>query len=708
MSAGSGPPSCFACGAAHAPGERCASPEGLRVGALIDGKYELVRLVGRGGMGEVYEGRHRVLGRRVAVKFILAEHAVRPQIALRFDNEARASGGIEHENVAAVYDVGALADGAKYLVMEFLEGEDVDSLARREAPLPPARAASIIIQACRGLDVVHRRGIVHRDLKPANLFLARRADRTDLVKVLDFGIAKHQREDGQAGTKTGAVIGTAHYMSPEQARGQIAVDARTDVYALGVILYELLSGRRPHEGDSLLQILHKVMTQQPVDLEVIVPGLPALAYGVVRRAMATIPAERYQTVAELGDALLPLAGRSLPPIGSQAGRGFVVPSVEGGPTLGTAPTRLAPPGATPQTASGSVVGVVLSEPGHVRRDSPEGAPGQRSQGHLVGLPSGPPATRRRRSSAAPLALLGAVLLGAGALAGVFILRGRWNARVPESPSAIPAPPSAAPVVERYSRVACGSIADTKTGLEWFVGPDRNTPWGEAWTWAPALAACNGGWRMPTIDELNTLFDPEHTAGTGYLRNGQRFPARLHPLFAEIGAGSWVWTNSTHGNAEALAYNFFTNGPVPIARDGSASGGLPHFTPRAFAVRGHAVTTSGDGGVDVAAVAAADPQQRALPLEDTGFVDTRGGWGWSDRCFVHIKAKNWGWAKAECDEGIKIADPTAPQPRAALLFNQGLIARAAGDIAGARRYLAASVSLSDNAGVRAMLASLPSP
>jgi tRNA A-37 threonylcarbamoyl transferase component Bud32 len=320
-------------------------------------------------MGEVYEGRHRVLGRRVAVKFLLAEYAVHPEVSARFDNEARAAGGLEHENIAGVHDVGALPNGTKYLVMEFLDGEDVDHLVQRDAPLPIARAVFIVIQASRGLDLVHARGIVHRDLKPSNLFLAKRGDKTDLVKVIDFGIAKNASSASQSGTKTGAVIGTAHYMSPEQARGERGVDCRTDVYALGVILYELLSGRKPHEGDSFLQILHKIMTDQPpVDLESVRPGLPPGLYDVVRKAMAPSAAQRFQTVADFGDALLPYVGRPLPTIRSRPGLGFAAPSIVVGETA-TGETR-APSAPGASAPPGSVVGVVRTDPATSRAAGP--------------------------------------------------------------------------------------------------------------------------------------------------------------------------------------------------------------------------------------------------------------------------------------------------------------------------------------------------
>ncbi len=211
---------CSDCGGRHRRADACPNV-GKRVGQVLDGKYEIVRLLGKGGMGEVYEGRHLRIGRRVAVKFLHAHYAEYPEVARRFENEARAAGGAEHENIAGVYDVGAQPDGAQYLVMEFLDGEDLERILRREGRLTLDRAARLVRQVCAGLGVVHRVGIIHRDLKPANLFVTRRADGAALVKILDFGIAKLRRPEGDGGaTKTGVAIGTAYYMSPEQARGQ--------------------------------------------------------------------------------------------------------------------------------------------------------------------------------------------------------------------------------------------------------------------------------------------------------------------------------------------------------------------------------------------------------------------------------------------------------------------------------------------------------
>ena len=306
---------CQNCGTMHPLGDSCPATEGTRSGMVLDGKYALTRMLGQGGMGEVYEARHTKIGRRVAVKFLHGQFAKRPEVSRRFENEARAAGEVEHENIAGVYDVGVLPDGTQYLVMEFLDGEDLDRVLRREHRLPFPRAVDLVLQACRGLAVVHPRGIVHRDLKPANLFLTRRANGGDLIKILDFGIAKLRRPEGDSSaTETGVALGTAYYMSPEQARGERDIGARSDVYALGVILYELLSGRRPHDGTSLLQILHQILTQPPTPLEEACPGLPPGLYQIVRRAMAANAADRFAGVNELAEALTQFMGGTYQPV----------------------------------------------------------------------------------------------------------------------------------------------------------------------------------------------------------------------------------------------------------------------------------------------------------------------------------------------------------------------------------------------------------
>jgi serine/threonine-protein kinase len=245
-----------------------AGPERIdRTGQVLGEKYRLARLIGEGGMGAVYEAQHLVVKRRFAVKLLRPELAKNTEAIARFRREAEAAGALESEHVAAVTDFGEAPDGAPYIVMEYLVGESVAALLEREGPLPVPRAVSILLQVCRGLEVAHDAGIVHRDLKPDNLFVIKRTDGSDLVKILDFGIAKLQGgATGVQVTRTGSAPGTPHYMAPEQARGEKAIDRRTDIYALGVILYELLSGERPHPGDSYNAILAHILTKQPAPL----------------------------------------------------------------------------------------------------------------------------------------------------------------------------------------------------------------------------------------------------------------------------------------------------------------------------------------------------------------------------------------------------------------------------------------------------------
>jgi eukaryotic-like serine/threonine-protein kinase len=284
------------------------------VGKLVSGKYRIVRLLAEGGMGVVYEAQHAVVRRRFAIKFLRADLAERRDILTRFQREAEAAGALENENVAAAIDFGISEQGAPYIVMEYLVGESLADLLAREGRLPVARAAELVVQACRGVGAAHAAGIVHRDLKPHNLFVCRRQDGTDFIKVLDFGVAKLQAADeASAATRTGTVIGTAAYMAPEQARGEKVVDNRTDVYALGAILYELLSLRRPHPGGSQNAILHHIATQPPIPLEAIEPELPGDLTDVVGYAISSDPAARPASVEALAAAIAPFARREIWP-----------------------------------------------------------------------------------------------------------------------------------------------------------------------------------------------------------------------------------------------------------------------------------------------------------------------------------------------------------------------------------------------------------
>lgn len=286
-------------------------PGGARTGEVLAGKYRLERLLGRGGMGEVYEARHVLVGRRFAVKFLHAGSATLGVAAARFLREAQAMGALESPHLAAVLDFDRAADGAPFLVMEFLQGESLARTLSREQRLAVPRVIELLLQACSGLGVAHRAGIVHRDLKPDNLFLIAREDGSELLKVVDFGIAKLL--DAAAGgdvTQSGAVLGTPFYMAPEQARGERSVDQRVDVHALGVIAYELLSGKKPHPGDSYNAILAHILTEPVEPLGRLCPSLPKALVAVVERAMAFDPAARYGSVDALASDLSRFAGRA--------------------------------------------------------------------------------------------------------------------------------------------------------------------------------------------------------------------------------------------------------------------------------------------------------------------------------------------------------------------------------------------------------------
>lgn len=302
---------CRLCDGRHAVG---ACPKGSRVGQILLGKYRLTAVLGQGGMGTVYEARHELVGRRFAIKLLNPELALHQDIVRRFRREAEAAGALESENIAAVTDFGTSEDGAAFIVMEFLQGEDLSRLLARHGRLPVTRAVDALIQACRGLAAAHVRGIVHRDLKPENLFVSQRSDGVDWIKVLDFGIAKLQAvNDGGSTTRTGTMMGTPHYMPPEQARGAKDLDHRADIYALGAVLYELLSGQKAHPGETYNAVLYHVLTQAPARLETLRPEVPLALADVVHRAMADDAGARFSSVTELAASLSPFAGRAVTP-----------------------------------------------------------------------------------------------------------------------------------------------------------------------------------------------------------------------------------------------------------------------------------------------------------------------------------------------------------------------------------------------------------
>lgn len=229
------------------------APDIVTPGQVIDDKFEVERLLGRGGMGVVVQARHLELDQRVAIKLLKEGVLEGDEAVQRFTREARALAKLGGEHVVRVTDVGRLPQGTPYMVMEYLDGEDLSASLRRRGPLPPDEVADYLVQACAGLAEAHATGLVHRDLKPANLFLARRTDGTTQVKVLDFGIAKSI--GGTRLTADFAVLGSPRYMSPEQLRAPRSVDARTDIWALGAIAFRLLTDKPPFAAEGLEQLM---------------------------------------------------------------------------------------------------------------------------------------------------------------------------------------------------------------------------------------------------------------------------------------------------------------------------------------------------------------------------------------------------------------------------------------------------------------------
>jgi hypothetical protein len=278
----------------------------LEPGQILDGKYRIVRLIGEGGMGAVFEGENTRIQRRVAIKVVHAAYAADTAVMARFQREAQAAGRIGNDHILEVLDLGALPDGSQYMVLEFLDGEPLSARIERLGRLTPKELAPLVVQMLKGLGAAHGAGIFHRDLKPDNLFILKeKAGRADFVKIIDFGISKFQPLSGDAMnmTSTGAVMGTPYYMSPEQASGSRAVDARSDLYSMGVILYECVTGHVPFDGDTFNQLMFKIVLSDapsPVDA---VPDLDPAFASIIMKAMVKDVGQRFQTAEEFSKAV---------------------------------------------------------------------------------------------------------------------------------------------------------------------------------------------------------------------------------------------------------------------------------------------------------------------------------------------------------------------------------------------------------------------
>jgi eukaryotic-like serine/threonine-protein kinase len=282
----------------------------FKPGDLIAGKYEIIKLIGTGGMGYVVSALHVELGEVVALKFLRPEALQIEELVERFAREARAAAKIRSEHVARVFDVGVLPDGVPFIVMEHLAGQDLAELLQARGPLPIKVAVEYVMQACEALAAAHAAGVIHRDIKPENLFLTTHAQGLDFIKILDFGISKVALAPGKRGfVRTMLPLGSPVYMSPEQIRSSEQVDARTDIWSLGCVLFELLTGTVAFNEPTLMQLSAAILEHDPVPLRELLPEAPEELEAVVLRCLEKDADKRYGNIAELAIALYPFAPR---------------------------------------------------------------------------------------------------------------------------------------------------------------------------------------------------------------------------------------------------------------------------------------------------------------------------------------------------------------------------------------------------------------
>jgi serine/threonine protein kinase len=308
---------------------------------ILDGQFEILQKIGTGGMGSVYQASQPAMNRMVAIKILHPKLTGRKDLTSRFRREARAMSQLTHPNTTKVFMYGELPeDGSLFIVMEYLEGKNLNQTVRKGGPLPIERAIPILVSVCGALHEAHTLGIVHRDMKPENIFLCEQGGIRDFPKVLDFGLAKVTERQMRPGsvvlTQEGMVFGTPEFMSPEQAQGR-PLDARSDIYSLSVILYEVLTSKLPFIGKTPMEYIQKHVMEPPIPLNARVEGLvfDQGLEAVIAKALEKNPSHRYQTAAEFADALRPFAEpRAAAPMGAVTGTA----ASSGSPTLTAAPT----------------------------------------------------------------------------------------------------------------------------------------------------------------------------------------------------------------------------------------------------------------------------------------------------------------------------------------------------------------------------------
>jgi len=401
----------------------------MQIGQVISGKYRLVRLLGDGGMGSVYEASHELLGTRVAIKVLHAELARRAGLIERFMQEARVAAQIQSPYVVRVSDIDRAPGGAAYIVMELLEGEPLSARLDRQGKLPLAAACELAAQVLEALEAAHALGVVHRDLKPENVIVTYQAGRA-VAKLIDFGIAKLRTNvPGERSlTAAGVLMGTAEYMAPEQAYSADRVDGRADLYAVGVMLYEMIAGQRPVSGEDARVIAIKVERGEVTPLVHAAPEVPREIAGLVHRAMAPRPELRFATATEMRLALEgALSGKRPPTV-----------ALGHAPARGTMQVAPAPGAFVPSAAGGDAPPRTERAPAPLQfspgTSLPGPNPGPSAAAGVTGL------TPRKRGGGMWLLVVMPLLLGAGIVVA-FVLTGITTETAPPAPAAAPVPPA---------------------------------------------------------------------------------------------------------------------------------------------------------------------------------------------------------------------------------------------------------------------------
>ncbi|MBI2407307.1 MAG: protein kinase [Gemmatimonadetes bacterium] len=445
---------------------RSASASTDLMGTVVADRYHILKKLGEGGMGQVYLAEHVKMGRKSALKVMNPGMNQDADAIARFNREASNASRLNHPNICAIYDFGETPDGLIYLAMEFIEGQSLTSLVEQHGALPPARAASIIHQSADALQVAHDAGIVHRDLKPDNIMIAKNRDGTDLAKVVDFGIAKAHSSDAQKVTKTGMVVGTPEYMSPEQLSGD-KLDGRSDIYSLALVAFNCLTGKLPFPAETAQEAMIARLIEAPKTLAEMKPDVawPDEVQQVMNKALERDAGLRYQSAAQFGRELW--AACEGMPSTQAAEAGTQVLSAPASTAANVPKTRVATPGEGGKTQAAPAA-------------KPAAAP-----------PAAAVAVKKSNTAMIAAAVIGIAVLGGG---GYFIISGSKGSPTPAAgDSSVEQAPVSAPAADPAARSAtpAGGVTQLKTPVNPTGGGNR-TQGGEAPTTSAPSASPGGG------------------------------------------------------------------------------------------------------------------------------------------------------------------------------------------------------------------------